>query len=484
MNIAIIGGGLTGLTAAYELLKNGHRVTVFEKEKKLGGLAGGFRQSDWKWSLEKTYHHFFTNDDTIISLAKELGLKKDIIIKRPVTATLVSENSDNSENQKNQTFRLSESLKFRPSDVPSFLSIPKRPSFPAIYQLDSPMNLLTFPLLSPVDKLRTAGLLAFCKLNPFWQPLEKITAEQLFKTVGGTRAWDILWQPLMIGKFGKYANTVPASWLWARIKKRTPSLGYFRGGFQTLVDTLAEAIIKKGGIINLRSDITSIKNESGIRNKELGKNKKNNTPYSSFIIHNSQFDTVLLTTPSSTAVRLLHPLSIRNPKFAIYNQRLLSIPHLWAQTLILETKEPILEKTYWLNVVDAEFSFIAVVAHTNYMDKKYYGGRHITYIGNYLPDGHPYLKMTKQQLLKTFLPYLKKINPNIHHSSFIIHYSLFTAPAAQPVHTLNYSQKTPEIKTPIEGIYLANLDSICPWDRGTNYAVELGKKAAKKIDKA
>ena len=43
MNIAIIGGGLTGLTAAYELLKYGHQVTVFEKEKTLGGLAGGFK---------------------------------------------------------------------------------------------------------------------------------------------------------------------------------------------------------------------------------------------------------------------------------------------------------------------------------------------------------------------------------------------------------------------------------------------------------
>ena len=30
-------------------------------------------------------------------------------------------------------------------------------------------------------------------------------------------------------------------------------------------------------------------------------------------------------------------------------------------------------------------------------------------------------------------------------------------------------------------IYLANLDSIYPWDRGTNYAVELGIRAAHTI---
>jgi len=473
MNIAIIGGGLTGLTAAYELLKSRHRVTVFEKEKTLGGLAGGFKKDNWQWNLEFFYHHFFTNDTTLINLAKELGLEKDMLILRPITATLIQKTQKaqdvrKSENSESQTFRISEYPTIRHSDSPSILNIPKN-----IYQLDSPLNLLTFPILSPTDKLRTAALLAFCKLNPLWQPLEKIPAEKFFRIIGGTHAWNILWRPLMEGKFGAYAKNVPASWLWARFHKRTMKLGYFRGGFQTFVDTLTYAIKQRGGIIYTNTDITSIKRDVRNTMYEI-RIKQNNHSY--IVNRTSYFDKVLITTPSSTATKL-----IQFPK--PYEQKLKAIPHLWAQTLILETKEPLLKNTYWLNIIDKSFPFIAVVSHTNMVDKKHYGGNHITYIGNYLPDGHPFLTMTGQQLLRKFLPYLQQINPSIP-SYFVPRTSyLINAPSAQPVHTLNYSKKAPAIQTPIKGIYLANLDSIYPWDRGTNYAIALGQTAAKTMIK-
>ena len=53
--IAIIGAGLTGLTAGYELSKKGHKVTIFEKSDDIGGLMGGFKIEGT--SLEKAYHH-------------------------------------------------------------------------------------------------------------------------------------------------------------------------------------------------------------------------------------------------------------------------------------------------------------------------------------------------------------------------------------------------------------------------------------------
>lgn len=427
MNIAVIGAGFTGLAAAYELGKHGHNVTVFEKETKVGGLAVGFGKPNWKWLLEVSYHHFFTNDHAIIALAKELGMEKDLMILRPVTATLC-----------------------QPSEKRQKKSL-TGPEY-SQYQLDSPMNLLTFPLLSPLAKFRTATLLGFCKLNPYWQPLEKITAKDLFIYVGGKEAWTVLWEPLMVGKFGTYADRIPASWLWARIHKRTPHLGYFRGGFQAFAETLAQAVKKQGGKIELAASIPSI-------TRVRGGDK--------FIINTTVFDRVLLTTPSHIATKLLS-----FPKS--YEKKLRSIPHLWAQLLILETGQPILDKTYWLNINDRSFPFLALVQHTNMIDKKWYGGHHIAYAGNYLPEGHPYLSMTKKQLLKKFLPYLKRI-----HSSFVIrNCELFTVPFAQPVHSLNYSKKAPGITTPINHCFIANLDSIYPWDRGTNYAVELGQKAA------
>ncbi|MCA9398055.1 FAD-dependent oxidoreductase, partial [candidate division WWE3 bacterium] len=57
MQIAIIGAGFTGLTAAYELSKKGHSVTVLEQKAYVGGLAAGFKKDvndypdSWEWDL-------------------------------------------------------------------------------------------------------------------------------------------------------------------------------------------------------------------------------------------------------------------------------------------------------------------------------------------------------------------------------------------------------------------------------------------------
>lgn len=442
MKIAIVGGGFTGLTAAYELTKSGHKVTLFEKDKELGGLANGFKSKSWDWPLEKAYHHWFTGDRAILDLIKELGLSDKIIIKRPITANFWHGRA---------------------------------------YQFDSVKDFLRYPGLSTVDKFRTALLLVFLKGNPFWQPLESLTSENLIKAIGGAHAWHELWEPLMKAKFGDLSSKVAASWFWARIKKRTPSLGYFAGGFQTLVDKLSSEIENSGGKIYVNTSISSIGLESRSTNHELG--KKYQIHNSKLKIHNSSFDAVLLTVPTPIAQKLLASSS----SLPLFHSS--TIPHLHAQTLILETKEPILKeagpersrRVYWLNILDRNFPFLAVVAHTNFMDKKFYGGHHLTYFGNYLPAGHPYLSMTKEELLQTFVPFIRRINPSFNYQLSTINYKLFTAPFAQPVHLLHYSKLAPKLETGVKGVYLANLDSVYPWDRGTNYAVELGQKAAKQI---
>lgn len=411
MNIAIIGGGFTGLTAAYTLTKGGHKVTVFERDHHLGGLAWGFREPDWEWHLEAAYHHLFTNDRAIITLAHELDLTDKLIVKRPITANLYHGKQ---------------------------------------YQFDSPAHLLSFPFLSPVDKLRTGALAAFCKLYPFWQTLEGITAKRFFIALGGKRAWDIVWEPLMTGKFGHFDSTIAASWLWARIHKRTPKLVYIEGGFQTLVKALERAILARGGTILTGVDVPAITIKPAIQ------------------IQGKRYDRLLLTTPTPIAHRLI-------PR--ITDSEALTIPHLHAQVLILETTKPILTNTYWLSVTDRSFPFLAVVAHTNFMDRRHYGGHHLTYIGNYLPPDHPYLKLPKEQLLKRFLPYLKKLAPRVN-AKLITNSFLFVGPYAQPVHQINYSKKAPKIVTRVPNVFLANMDSIYPWDRGTNYAVALGQEAA------
>jgi len=45
----------------------------------------------------------------------------------------------------------------------------------------------------------------------------------------------------------------------------------------------------------------------------------------------------------------------------------------------------------------------------------------------------------------------------------------------------NYTQLIPKHKTPIKNVYIANLDMVYPWDRGTNYAIKMGEDIANLI---
>ena len=224
MKIAILGGGFTGLTASYYLAKKNYKVNLFEKEKLLGGLASGFKQQNWEWYLERSYHHLFTNDNDILDFAKEVGFER-IFFQEPETGLLY-------ENPKSKP----QSAKLRV----------KTKSF-TIYPLDTPIDLLQLPLLSFFDKIRTGATLAFLKLSPFLTVFEKQTSHLFLKKTMGERGYSILFKQLFRKKFGKYAENILLSFFWARIKKRTKSLGYIEGGFQAFINYL-EKLIKKLGV--------------------------------------------------------------------------------------------------------------------------------------------------------------------------------------------------------------------------------------------
>lgn len=414
MKIAVVGAGFTGLAAGYHLSKAHHNVTLFEKENRAGGLAGTFILSGWNWPLEKHYHHWFTNDSYALSLIKELGLGSDLVFPHTLTSIYYDGKT---------------------------------------YPFNSPHDVLSFSPLTFGERLRVGIVTLTLKLLPkeFALRLEQTSAYDWLKKWYGKRSFSILWEPLLAGKFGPFAKTVNMSWFWARIKKRTPKLGYLKGGYDKLIEALVEKIERNGGKIKLNSSFEQ---------KNI-----------------SDFDKVIITTPSFVFTHIFPNLPIS------YTKTLTSIPHLSAFNLLLVTKEKILPDIYWLNVNDRTFPFIAVVQQTNLVEKKYYNNQHITWAANYLPEGHPYFKMTKEELLKIYLPYLKKINPQFNWQSSIINYQLFLGPFAQPVFPVNYSRTKPDFHTPIPNVYLANMDMVYPWDRGTNYAIELGYQVAELVEK-
>jgi protoporphyrinogen oxidase len=160
-----------------------------------------------------------------------------------------------------------------------------------------------------------------------------------------------------------------------------------------------------------------------------------------------------------------------------------------AVVLTLALKQPLLpdRQTYWLNIPATspdksqnDVPFLALVEHTNYIDKIHYGGDHIIYCGDYVSPNHPYFEMNPNELEKLFVSVLHQINPNFS-PDWVRKSWLYRARYAQPVPLLNHSRHIPELATPIPGLYFASMSQVYPWDRGTNYAVEIGRRVAKQM---
>jgi len=411
--IAVIGGGVCGLSAAYFLTKKGKKVFVFEKEEKLGGLAGGIKKEKWDWTLEKYYHHFFPSDKALLDLLKDLNLKEEIFFKNPKTSVFCEGK---------------------------------------IYPFDTAGAILSFPLLSWQEKIKTGLVTSFLKYSPFGKGWQKTTACWWLKKYYGERVYRLIWEPLLKAKFGEMAQSVSLAWFWARIKKRSKKLGYLKGGSAVLIEKLAEEIRKNGGRIFCGTEIKKL--------KEL-KTK-------------GDFAKILVCSSPQTFLKIASNLPQK------YQEEIERLKSVGALVLLLRLKKQFLkEGTYWLNITDSSFPFVAVVEHTNFIDPKYYNGDHLLYLGGYYPQNHPFFKLSSKEIYEKFLPFLKRINPNFDFSSEVIDFSLFSDWYAQPIIPPEYSP--PLLKTPVRGLFFASMHHIYPWDRGINYAIELGKYAAYEI---
>jgi protoporphyrinogen oxidase len=118
--------------------------------------------------------------------------------------------------------------------------------------------------------------------------------------------------------------------------------------------------------------------------------------------------------------------------------------------------------------------YVGVIEHTNYVPPREYQGRHLIYVSNYLERDDPRYRMQANELFHIYLPHLKRINPAFD-ADWIEDQIVLRADAGQPVITCSYSQRIPDHRTPLKGLYLANTLQIYPEDRGTNYSVRLGK---------
>jgi protoporphyrinogen oxidase len=256
MKVAIIGAGFTGLAAGVRLVDEGHRVTIYEAGERVGGLAGGFK-NHWDWELEEFYHHIFTSDQEVISLAEKVSWPPKFF--QPETDCFIDGN-------------------YR--------------------RLDSPLSVLGFDRLSFLARVRMGLGLGLLKAIPNGQFLERFSTEKTLPLLIGDEAYEKIWKKLLEAKFGQYIGEVNFAWFWARVAKRSAALGYFEGGFQLLAEKLGEYIEAHGGKIKLKTEVKKVESiEKG-----------------TFLVAGKRFDRVIVTAPAPVAEKIVGREVVSWPK--------------------------------------------------------------------------------------------------------------------------------------------------------------------------
>jgi len=421
--VAVIGGGFTGLVAAYRLARAGTSVSLFERGNSLGGLAGDFELQGTH--IEKTYHHIFRTDHDILDLVNEVGLAGELLWCDSSLGI------------------------FRNGKTWPFMS---------------PRDVLCFKPCNLFNRLRTGAVVFYLQKKKNWRGFAAQSAFHWMQRACGEQAMRVIWEPLLRGKFDRYHKSISMAWLWARIYIRGHSrdsfhsekLGYFRGGFAVITRKLETALLESGGKIFKNSPVEEI----GERKLKINGEWKN-------------FDRCIFTGPSAVLAQLLPPES---PDLESYRRKLQSIEYLGAVCLVFVSEQDIGD-FYWLNVNEPGAPFLVFINHTKMVDRRFYNSKFVYYIGSYQPHDSELFNLPDEQIISLWLGYLKRIHPQFD-AARIIERHLFKLKYAQHIVDTNYESKIPDYHTPLPGLFLANFSQIYPEDRGTNYAVREGNKIA------
>lgn len=435
MRVGIIGAGAAGLAAAYELGLQGHRAAVYERADFLGGQASTFDVGGAR--LEKGYHHWFTSDTDIVDLTHEIGLGHQVRWIDSSVGTLWDGR---------------------------------------IYPFVTPMDLMKFTPLSVIDRMRLGLTTLYLQRQKDFRKYEGITADEWLRRHSGKRGYEVFWGPMLRGKFGDdYYKDVGMAWMWGKVQTRVKSrgkgmvkekLGYPIGSFGEVFDVLADKVREQGGEVYLSAAVERVDAGDG---GAVGMR----VALDSGAAREERFDAVIATTPSYLFPRLVDGLP------ADYLRRLTDVNYMAAVLVILVLDRP-LTNVYWLNVADRSIPFVAAIEHTNLIGPEHYGGKHIVYLSNYLSTEHPMFRMGHDEILREYLPHLRKINPDFNPSWIETSYH-HRVGAAQPIIGTNYSERIPAHRTPFRGLYLANTTQVYPEDRGTNYSVRMGREVARMV---
>jgi protoporphyrinogen oxidase len=422
MTVAVVGGGITGVSVAYRLAADGVPVILYERNARPGGLLDSFPIGH-TW-LEKYFHHIFLSDTAARRTIAELGLEKDL-----------------------------------------FWGVPSMGFFGAgrIHPFNGPLDLLRLSVLSLPDRLRLGAGFYRAGRAADGLGLDDRTAKAWVEGEWGGRIYERFWGPLLGAKFS-------AAWLWGRIHARAHSrargretLGYLRGGFVRLLDAMLERIVAGGGEVRLDRAVRRVERTRAGR----------------WVVRTQgdadEFDAVVLAVPSPLAAALCPDLP---PDERVAHERIEYV----AVTCLAVLMDRPLSPVYWLNVGDRTIPFAGVIEHTNYLPSTDYDGMHVAYLFNYLPQGHPWLAEPKEALFAIYEHGLRRMFPG-YRREHVRESRLFHDPFANVIYRAGYVATRPPHVSRLPGILFASTAHIFPEDRNQNSSIELAERVAALVER-
>ncbi len=421
MHLVVVGGGITGLTVAWELVRRGHKITLIERNV-IGGLAAGFPYPGKPETfLERFYHHIFTSDQLVQQMIEQMGLGCELVW-RPTLSGLIAEGQ--------------------------------------LWPMRGPIDLLRFrPLGNFVDRLCLGWALFCLRQTKNWEELDGLTCREFFFRHGAGRGYERLWLPLLQAKFADFAEQASAAFLWGRVVPRAGSrhknqehLGYLRGGFQKLFRVMGDSLADRGVRIILGRPVSRV---------VPGKTCE-------VVVEEESIpcDRIVWTASLSLLARLLDP-GANEP----LQNRLPQVPYVAVTVLILALTEP-LSDYYWLNSIDPSVSFGAIIEHTNLAPPEDYGGEHIVYVVNYHPQEDPrFHGKSIEELLEYHEPSLKQIFPRYSRTK-IRRLFLSQDSFASPVYHVGFGNSMPPYRGLVPGIDVCNMAQVYPFDRNMNHCIQ------------
>jgi protoporphyrinogen oxidase len=367
-HIGIVGGGLLGMTVAWELVRRGHTVALFDSAPVLGGLASASQIGGITW--DRYYHVILSSDITLRGLLAELDLDSQIRWRKAATGFYWNGR---------------------------------------LHDFSTPFDLMRFPLLNPIERLRFGlGILRASRLASA-ENIQNLTIEEWLTQISGRSTFQKVWLPLLRAKLGDDYRTTSAIFMWATIRRLhlarsngagPEKFGYLPRGYAGMLETFEMELRQRGVKVWLNAKIC------GVHSKPQGVELR---------VSNGEtlhFDRVVITAATPLAASFCPQITGRE------RERLEGIEYEGVICPSFLLSRP-LSPYYVTNIADSSIPLTGVIEMSALVDREVFHGRSLVYLPRYVRPADPEFLKSDEEIGSRSLAALRTMHPSLRAEEVI-----------------------------------------------------------------